>query len=96
MRFHLEPSIILPSLSRLQNFMSELHAASLITDLEIRQDEALQALAELEKRIELALSEFGGTQTKGRKQATATVEDQSKQQELRLHDTDETSQPSAA
>jgi hypothetical protein len=40
--------------------MSQLPAVSLITELEVRQDEALQSLAELEERITLALAQFGG------------------------------------
>lgn len=40
--------------------MSQLPAPSLIAELEVRQDEALQSLAELEERIILALSHFGG------------------------------------
>lgn len=40
--------------------MSQLPAPSLITELEVRQDEALQSLADLEERITLALAQFGG------------------------------------
>ena len=51
--------------------MSQLPAPSLITELEVRQDEALQSLAELEERIVLALSHFGGLSPSNAKGAKA-------------------------
>lgn len=41
--------------------MSQLPAPSLIAELELRHDEAMQSLSELERRIEEALAQFGGT-----------------------------------
>ncbi len=77
--------------------MSQLPTPSLISELENRQDEALKALTELEQRIELALSEFGGTQSKARKQAGDATFEQTEEAELRLHDPEEPAQqPSAA
>jgi hypothetical protein len=40
--------------------MSQLPAPGLIHELEMRQDEALQSLAELELRIAEVLAQFGG------------------------------------
>jgi hypothetical protein len=49
--------------------MSQLPAPSLITDLEVRQDDALQSLAELEARIVAALAQFGGVLPRSSKTA---------------------------
>jgi hypothetical protein len=74
--------------------MSQLPAPSLIAELEVRQDEALQSLAELEQRLEAALAEFGGVSPRssqgvkvGRKQASelAAVE-------LKIHRPEESQQ----
>lgn len=72
--------------------MSQLPAPSLIAELEVRQDEALQSLAELEQRIEQALSEFIGVSpidSKGGENRRSAGAGKPDDVELKLHVPDE-------
>jgi len=81
--------------------MSELPAPSLIAELELRQDEALLALTELEQQIEAAMAAFGvspvGASKRGKKHAAEQSEVSSVDSAaLTLHAAESDSQPAAA